>query len=427
VSKNNQLTNNLQTNNNQQLQNLIDDYEFAKKNYQTKIQELNQQLSKIAGLSEQEAKQLLLENLDHDLVMYKAKAIKQAEASIKEQSLNIAQNLILEAMQSVVEDVVNDKTTVTLELEDESIKGRIIGKDGRNKRTFELLTGVDIIVEKTLHLTLSSTNAIRRELAKNVMVRLIKSKSIEPLRIQKVYEEEQLIFDAQLAEYARKVLEDELQIYDVDHNMYPIIGRLQLRNSYSQNAMSHAKECAKLAIEIARILKLDEYKAKKAAFFHDIGKAIDQEIDNDHVKQGINLAKEYHLEQYVIDAIASHHDGIISKDPYSVIVKIVDTISAARPGARINSYDEYIQRVKELESICLKHNGVKKAYGIKSGRSLIVIVDPGIIDEHDQVELGYLIKKEIQENVITNKFQIDIYMYRISNFQLKTETDINKQ
>jgi ribonuclease Y len=394
---------------------------------QAKIEEFNNELMKVTQLNKAQAEVLMKKYVDQTMATYVNNALHEANADIAQKAEAYSQQLLLETMESLVEPVVSEHSTVSIKLKDDNLKGRIIGKDGRNRKAFKLITGVDIIIEQEPEITLSSPNPIRRELAYRVMNKLLVNRNIEPLRIQKVFEEENKHFEQDLQHYAKQALEDELQIYDVDPAMYPLIGRLYFRTSYGQNVLSHMTECAKVCQMLAYKLGLDPKIAKKVGFFHDIGKATDFEVDNDHVAQGLIIAKQYNLDPYIVDAIRSHHRNTTSQYVYSTLVKIADVISAGRPGARIDAHEQYVKRVTTMEELCLKHPGVTKAYALKAGRELMVVVEPNKIKEQDYQKLAYELKKELEANEITGKIGININIYRINTINVKTEASNTKK
>jgi ribonuclease Y len=402
-------------------QEVIDEYQQAKFQYETKLNELSLQLAQSANLSSTDAKALLTNTVDQQMHAYVNQSVKVANEKIKENVATYAQQILVDTMESMAQNFIGESSIVSIGLKDDSIKGRIIGKDGRNKKAFEQLTGVELVIEKTPEVTLSSPNPIRRELAYMVMNQLILNKNIEPLRIQKVYDEQSIKFDTKLYNIGKQAIEDELLITDINHKLYTLIGRLYLRTSFGQNVLSHMLETSKIAQNIALKLGLDGEIAKRVGFFHDIGKANDFEIDNDHVAQGIKIANEYGLDKYILDAIKSHHAASSTQYIYSQIVKIADTLSAARPGARMDMHEDYIKRVNTMEDICLKHPGVSKAYALRAGRYLMVYVKPAIIAEQNLEGLAYEIKRELEKNNTTNKFQIEVLVYRTNTISIKTE------
>ncbi|MDE5767666.1 MAG: HDIG domain-containing protein [Malacoplasma sp.] len=354
-----------------------------------------------------------LSEFEKKLNLEKIKLIDKFEEEMKKEIDQKAIYYLINAMEKQVENIVSSRFSFTIKLPDESLKGKIIGKDGRNKRHFEQTTKTDLIIEPNLSaVTISSPNPIRREKAKQTMEKLLETKNIDVTKISIIYEDVEKNFEKICFELGKKTLENKLKIFDINQELYPIVGKLNFRTSYSQNVLLHCTECALLAADLARELGIDETKAKKAAFFHDIGKAIDFEIDNDHVNSGVKLAKQYNLEEYIVNAIESHHNKVLAKTPYAALVKIVDKLSASRPGARFVSNEEYFKRIAELEKICKSFKGVSEAYAIKSGREIDVIVNP---DELSDDECRILIKEmkfKLEENEIVNKQPIEITLIR---------------
>lgn len=380
------------------------DYFSKSNNQQTKkIIDKNNSINNIYSLSEFEKK----------LNLEKIKLIDKFEKNIKEEIDQKAIYYIINAMEKQVENVVSSRFSFTIKLPDESLKGKIIGKDGRNKRHFEQTTKTDLIIEPNLSaVTISSPNPIRREKAKQTMEKLLETKNIDVNKISIIYEDVEKNFEKICFDLGKKALENKLKIFDINQELYPIIGKLNFRTSYSQNVLLHCIECAFLAANLARELGIDENKAKKAAFFHDIGKAVDFEIDNDHVSSGVALAKKFNFEDYIINAIESHHNKVLPKTPYAALVKIIDKLSASRPGARFVSNEEYFKRIEELEKICKSFKGVSDAYAIKSGREIDIIVDPDQISDDECKILIKEIKFKLEENELVNKQPIEITLIR---------------
>lgn len=384
-------------------------------------------LSEISNLSLAEAKSELLNVLNLQLKKEKSSIIENFNKISKKEIEEKTNQLILSCIESMNEDFVASKTSFTIKLDDDSIKGRIIGKDGRNKKTFETITGVDIVIEKEPEITISCFNPIRREIAKNVLIKLIQNKNIEPNRIEKYYEQELKLFDDNVIQIATDVIENKLHMYDINKELYSYVGKLFFRTSYSQNILVHSQECAMLAVAFAREMGLDEEKAKRAAFFHDIGKSVDFEIDNDHVESGLMLAKKFGLENYIINAIESHHDKVPCDNIYSAIVKVVDKISASRPGARAISYEEYIKRVTTIENICNSFDGVKTSYAVRAGKNVRIIVDSRIVDDSMATNLAHDIKMKLESNPDVNKQPIEIILIRENRIELKTNGSATRE
>ncbi|MDE6429085.1 MAG: HDIG domain-containing protein, partial [Malacoplasma sp.] len=363
-----------------------------------------------------------LSEFEKKLNLEKIKLIDKFEKEIKNEIDQKAVYYLINAMEKQVENVVSSRFSFTIKLPDESLKGKIIGKDGRNKRHFEQTTKTDLIIEPNLSaVTISSPNPIRREKAKQTMEKLLETKNIDVTKISIIYEDVEKNFEKICFELGKKTLENKLKIFDVNQNLYSIIGKLNFRTSYSQNVLLHCTECALLAADLAKELGIEETKAKKAAFFHDIGKAIDFEIDNDHVSSGVKLAKQYNLDDYIVNAIESHHNKVLPNTPYAALVKIVDKLSASRPGARFVSNEEYFKRIEELEKICKSFKGVSEAYAIKSGREIDVIVNPDELSDDECRILIKEIKFKLEENEIVNKQPIEITLIR--KFVQKTITE----
>lgn len=404
-----------------ELQIEIKNYKLLNEKLQTKLIEETKKLESIASLSPKEAEELIFKNIENRLIKEKSSLIREFNDSNKKALNDKAISFLIDTIERSVEDTIVQKTSFTIKLNDDNIKGRIIGKDGRNKKAFEYITGVDLIIEKEPEITLSSLNPIRREIARMLLEKLLLTKNIEPSRIEKLYEEISLNFDTSLYDIAEDVIENQLNIFDINKNLYQIFGKLKYRTSFGQNNLQHLKECAFLASAIAVELGLDPVKAKKAAFFHDIGKAIDFELDNDHVESGLKLATEYNLEPYIINSIASHHDKIPCDNIYSTIVKIVDKISASRPGARFISHEEYIKRITTIEEICNSFPCVKNSYAIKAGKQVRIIVNPTLISDDESASLVFDIKTKLENNNIVNKQPIDIILIRENRFEVRSE------
>lgn len=391
----------------------------AKKKYEQYAEKLNEiidleneKLSEISKLSVSDAKKMLLNNIYKKMRKDINDFYKEESYRFSEKVKTRAREILVYAMEGMAEDIVSQRSIATIPIADEALKGRIIGKHGRNKKLFESLTGVDMIIEKNTEITLSSVNPIRREIAINLFNAMMLSKNIEPSKIETLYQAVKENFEKTVIEYGREAVEDNLKIYDINPEIYGIVGRLKFRTSYGQNVLQHCLECASYAAVIATYIGINPEKAKLAAFFHDIGKAVDFEEDYDHVESGVEIAKKYDLPNYVCNAIESHHNKIEPSTIYGALVKVVDTLSAARPGARIDSFHEYIKRVERLEKICKKINGVEEAYALQSGRVVRIMVKPEIIKDEELELLNYEIQKAIENDELTNKHQIKIIMIR---------------
>ncbi len=390
----------------------IEAYKESKEVYENKLQALSTK-------SEDELKEELFS-------LIKSKEKKNIEASLLEirENANLeAANILVNTMQSIAEPLIQEHTTTSIVVEDDQTKGRIIGRDGRNKRAFEIITGTDLIIEKDSNfITVSSHNPIRREIAHLVLEELIKIKSIDPTKIESTYETVKTTFDEKLKSIGREIVEDKLDIHDLNPGVYPYLGRLQFRSSYGQNALSHSYECACIAASIADALKIDRKMAMECALLHDIGKSMDQELNSNHIDIGKKIALELNLSDEIINSIESHHGTVLCSNIYAEIAKLADSISAARPGARINSYEEYFTRVNELETIINDFQEVKNAYVIKAGRNVRVMVNPLLVTDNELQDLAQRIKEKIETNNIVKGYNIKVTLIKEFKYEFETES-----
>ena len=302
-------------------------------------------------------------------------------------------------MQRYAADVASEQTVTVVALPNDEMKGRIIGREGRNIRTIEAVTGVDLIIDDTPEaIVLSSFDPYRREIARLTLETLIKDGRIHPSRIEEVYDKTAKEMQAKLIEIGNNTL-FELGITKVDPNLVEILGKLQFRTSYGQNALKHSIEVANLAGLLASELGENVTLAKRAGLFHDIGKSIDHEIEGSHVELGASLAKKYGENETVINTIESHHGDTSPTSVISVLVAIADGVSASRPGARNDSLENYIKRLTELEQIGNETEGVEKTYAVQAGRELRVIVKPEEIDDLSSIKVARDIKNKIEETL----------------------------
>jgi ribonuclease Y len=302
-------------------------------------------------------------------------------------------------MQKYAADVTNEQTISVISLPNDEMKGRIIGREGRNVRTFESVTGVDLIIDDTPEaIVISSFDPLRREIARLTIENLIKDGRIHPARIEEVYDKMCNELNQKIKEYGKDTIY-ELGISKMDSDLIETVGRLHFRTSYGQNALKHSKEVAYISGLLAAELGENVNLAKRAGLLHDIGKAIDFEMEGSHVDIGVDLAKKYNEHKVVINAIASHHGDTPSTSVISSIVNIADTISASRPGARNDSSENYFQRLEKIENIGNEVKGVDKAYAIQAGRELRVIVKPEEVDDLMSYQIARNIKDKIEAEV----------------------------
>ena len=325
--------------------------------------------------------------------------IKEAEAEAKLNADEKSKELLVGAMQKYAADITSEQTVSVINLPNDEMKGRLIGREGRNIRTIESVTGVDLIIDDTPEaIVISSFDPLRREIARLVLESLIKDGRIHPARIEELYAKTCSDMKQTIREYGKNALY-ELALSKMDPELVEIVGRLHFRSSYGQNALNHSMEVANLAGLLASELGENVNLAKRAGLLHDIGKAIDFEMEGSHVKIGVDLAKKYGEDPIVINAIASHHGDTSPTSVIASIVAIADAISASRPGARNDSSENYIQRLEQLEDIGNKIDGVEKAYAVQAGRELRVMVKPEEVDDLTAHQIAREIKEKIENEL----------------------------
>ncbi|AUM62502.1 ribonuclease Y [Spiroplasma monobiae] len=360
-----------------------------------------------ANLTEKEIKEELFNIVETKYLNELSNRVKEFENNLNKKAQERASKILIDAMQSCHIDITNEKNTTFFELENDSWKGRIIGKEGRNIKTFQSYGGVDIVIDETPNrIAISSFNPIRREIAYLTLQELMKSARIHPATI-----EEQLILqEEKLEKHCYEIgLEtlSNLNIDDLPQEIVTLIGKLKYRHSYGQNALQHSAEVGIISGKIAQEMGLDQKTALKAGLLHDIGKAVDFEKEGSHVTLGVKILKKYGIDNIIINAVEAHHNEVEKETYYAEIVAIADAMSAARPGARNNDIEDYFARMQEIEDVCLKQEGVLKAYVLKSGREIRVMVNPGIIDDYSMAKLSYALKEKIEQ---VNKTPGDVYI-----------------
>ncbi len=383
----------------EQLKKREEEIENLYKQIEEEKNKLKEELEKIAGLTADEAKEELVNLLEEELKMEFDKRIKQFSENLKQEEKNIAKSVLATAIQRCAVDVANEVTTSVVNLPRDDLKGRIIGREGRNIRTFEMLTGVDLIIDDTPEVVvLSSFNPVRREIARLALERLVEDGRIHPARIEEEVEKAKREIEEQMVEDG-KAAAAEVGIHNLPYDVIKLIGRLKFRRSYGQNILKHSIEVAKLAGMIAAEIGADEQIAKRAGLLHDIGKAIDYEVEGTHALIGADILKKYGENRIVINAVAAHHEEVEPESVEAIIVQIADAVSASRAGARSETVEAYIKRIEQLEEIASSFEGVQKVFAVQAGRELRVIVKPEEIKDESLDTLAYEISKKIEESV----------------------------
>lgn len=380
---------------NEKLNKIQDDKEEIEKIKQEQID----MLSKISGLNKEKAKELVMKKVEEEMSTEITSYIKEQEEEAKLVVDKKAKELLVSSMQKYSQDMANEHTVSTIELPNNEMKGRIIGREGRNIRTIESITGVDLIIDDTPEvIVISSFDPLRREIAKITIETLIKDGRIHPTRIEEIYDKTVKEMKQKIIEYGNDAL-FKLGITRVPTELIEIIGKLHFRTSYGQNALQHSMEVASLAGVMAAELGENVSLAKRAGLLHDIGKAIDHEIEGSHVDIGVEIAKKYKENDVVVNAIASHHGDTETTSVISTLVQIADALSASRPGARNDSLENYIKRLEQLENMTLDIKGIENSYALQAGRELRILVKPEEVDDLTSHKIAREIKEKIEKEM----------------------------
>lgn len=379
----------------QKLYDKVAEVEEAKEAIKTVKQQQTQKLEQIAGLSREEAKETLLKNVEEEMKDALLSRLRKLEQESSDELDRKTKNMLAATMQRLASSYTAEITTTTVDLPNDEMKGRIIGKEGRNIRAIEHLTGVEIIVDDTPNaITVSGFSLLRRHIAKRALERLIADGRIQPSRIEDAIEAAKKELAVDIKKSGEEAMYD-LGITGFDPKLVQIIGRLKYRTSYGQNILTHSVQIGHLSGMLAEQLGADVTVAKKAGLLHDIGKAVDHEVQGTHTEIGANIARKFNLPQEIINPIATHHDDKPA-DLISVIVKVADAISGARPGARKDTLENYIQRLEELERVASSFEGIEKCYAIQAGREVRVFVEPDKVDDLAAHNLARDIAKKIE-------------------------------
>lgn len=362
---------------------------------------LKAELEKLSGLSREEATEKLKAEIAEDLKGYEAQKIRQAEKNIEAVADEKAQKILVESMQRVVTDYVGETTTKVIKVDDEKVKGRIIGKEGRNIRSFEQLTGVDVIVDESPNaIALSSFDPLRREIAYVAMNKLIEDGRIHPSSIEEAVRKAKNDISQEIKKNGQ-ILADEAGWPDMDVGLMKLVGKMKYRSSYGQSLMSHTIEVIRIAEVLSTELGTDTALVKKAALLHDVGKVLTHKVDSPHHHISGQIARKYMLDDKLVNAIEAHHLDIEPQSPEAVIVYLADAISGSRPGARKDSYEQYIQRIEGIENAAKEIGGDKidEVFAIKAGREVRIVVKPNLVSDDEAVVMAKDIAREIEKKL----------------------------
>ena len=370
------------------------------KQREKKVDELSQQrvqeLERISGLTSEQAKEYLLKTVEEDVKHDTAKMIKEMEAQAKEEADKKAKECVVTAIQRCAADHVAETTISVVQLPNDEMKGRIIGREGRNIRTLETLTGVELIIDDTPEaVVLSGFDPIRREVARIALEKLIVDGRIHPATIEEMVEKAQKEVDSMIREEGESAAL-EVGVHGIHPELIKLLGRMKFRTSYGQNALKHSIEVAQLSGLLAGEIGLDVRVAKRAGLLHDIGKSIDHDVEGSHIQIGVDLCRKYKESATVINAVEAHHGDVEPESLIACVVQAADTISAARPGARRETLETYTNRLKQLEDIANQFKGVEKSFAIQAGREIRIMVVPEQVSDADMVLLARDIAKQVE-------------------------------
>ena len=358
-----------------------------------------EKLETIAGMSQEDARAVLLQRLDEELTHEKAMRISAYQANLKDECDNMARSMVSQAIARCAADATSEATVSVVPLPNDEMKGRIIGREGRNIRALETATGCDLIIDDTPEaITLSSFDQTRREVARMALERLIADGRIHPARIEETVDKCRRELELTMKREGEKAVMD-LGIHNLHPDLIKLIGRLKFRSSYGQNVLSHSMEVAWLAGLMAGELGVNVNMARRAGLLHDIGKALDHEIEGSHVQIGVDICKKYRENPAIIHAVEAHHGDVEPKTPLAFIIMAADAISASRPGARRENMESYIKRLETLEALCNGFDGVESSYAVQAGREVRILVQPDKVSDDQVVLLARSIAKKIEDEL----------------------------
>ncbi len=375
------------------------------------VQKQTSELERISGLSTEDAKNMLFEQLKHDLAQEQMQLIKENEAKIRENALEKSKEILTTTMQRCMIDTTVESTVSVVALPNDEMKGRIIGREGRNIRTLETLTGVDLIIDDTPEaVVLSSFDPVRREIAKLALEKLISDGRIHPVRIEEMVEKAKEEIDKKILEEGDNAALD-MGIMGLNKELVRTLGRLYYRTSYGQNVLKHSLEVGHIAGMLAAEIGANVYVAKRAGLLHDIGKAVDQTQEGTHIQLGVDLARKFGEKEEIIHAIEAHHDDVTANTIEAVLIKLADAISAGRPGARRDTLEIYIKRLEKIEEIVKSYEGIKQSFAVQAGREVRVIVQAEQFDDLASQKLARDVAQRI-ENELDYPGQIRVTVVR---------------
>lgn len=379
-----------------ELQRKSDDLSDKEAEYYDLLQRQKSELERVANMTQEEGKALLMNKLEDELKMEAAQKIRQNEEYIKEVSETKAQEVLITTMQRCVMDHVVESTVSVVNLPNDEMKGRIIGREGRNIRALETFTGVDLIIDDTPEaVVLSCFDPIKREVARIALEKLVADGRIHPVRIEEMVEKAKKEVEEKMYQEGESVAL-ELGVMSLHPDIIKTLGRLYFRTSYGQNVLKHSLEVGHLAGMLADEIGVDSKLAKRAGLLHDIGKALDQTQEGTHIQLGVDFARKYGENETILNAIEAHHDDVEANSLEAVLIKIADAMSAGRPGARRDTLEVYIKRIQKLEEIATSFEGIKRSFAVQAGREVRVIVEPTVFDDMKSAQLARDIAKRIE-------------------------------